>query len=276
MASRELIQTHSAKAQELFEKLLNTSDRATRTRQRLVDQLKAELNNLIEIEGRLFPLLERHVQDVVQQGLKENRHTRDLIAHLEHSPKNGESFLAEIATLKNNFQEHLRNEKDLLPGLLKIIGDDQIKDVVTNIKAEQQDEVPNGNRRHDSLDGLLRVAEADLGSTAPTLQDTAGQTDQMLAAAAQPASALVNGLEEVSRAWLEVTQKQVRTQVDALIALSRCRSLHEIVATQGSVVREHVFSALESNQRLTQASARAVQHMVRNITRGPREVHKSW
>src|SRR3954466_12336991 len=104
----EIIQTHSANAKKLFKKLLNTSHRATKSRQRTIDQLKVELDNIIKIEDRLFPLLERQVRDHVHQILKENRQTRALLTHIEHIPKDDKSFWAEVAKLKSTFEHHVR------------------------------------------------------------------------------------------------------------------------------------------------------------------------
>src|SRR3954466_15908383 len=106
---------------------------------------------------------------------------------------------------------------------MKNVDDEEIQAAVMNNEPERQNDDQNSNKPEDPI----------------------------ATAAAQPSSGLLNALEEVSRAWLAVTQEQVRTQVNTLKALSQCRSLHEIVAAHGSVVREHIFSALESNQRLT-------------------------
>ena len=55
------MQTSPVKAMELFTKLLDTSDNATKTRERLFGQLKDELELAAKLEEQhLFPVLRKH------------------------------------------------------------------------------------------------------------------------------------------------------------------------------------------------------------------------
>jgi hypothetical protein len=61
MSLRQLIQTSPAKANELFAKLVDTSDSAVKTRERLFSELKEELELLASLEEKhLFPVLRKH------------------------------------------------------------------------------------------------------------------------------------------------------------------------------------------------------------------------
>jgi CCR4-NOT transcriptional regulation complex NOT5 subunit len=67
-------QTPPAKANELFEKLLATSDTAVKTRERLFSDLKEELELLANLqEQHLFPILRKQgMQDLVQEAVRDN------------------------------------------------------------------------------------------------------------------------------------------------------------------------------------------------------------
>ena len=55
---RQFIHTSPAKALELFSKLLDTSDNAIKTRERLFSELKSELELVASLEEQhLFPVL---------------------------------------------------------------------------------------------------------------------------------------------------------------------------------------------------------------------------
>jgi iron-sulfur cluster repair protein YtfE (RIC family) len=63
MSFRTLVQAAPAKANELFAKLSETSDRAVKTREKLFADLKAELELHTTLEEQhLFPVLRRNAE----------------------------------------------------------------------------------------------------------------------------------------------------------------------------------------------------------------------
>ena len=69
---RQFIQTNPARALELFSRLLDTSDKAIKTRERLFGELKDELELAVNLEEQhLFPVLKKHkeTKDLVQEAL---------------------------------------------------------------------------------------------------------------------------------------------------------------------------------------------------------------
>ena len=65
---RQMLQTGPAKANELFAKLVDTSDGAIKTRERLFADLKAELDLLARLEEEhLFPVLRKHKEAKVSR-----------------------------------------------------------------------------------------------------------------------------------------------------------------------------------------------------------------
>ena len=82
---RQLLQTSPAKANELFAKLLDTSDTAVKTREKLFSELKAELDLLAKLEEEhLFPILRKHrgTKGLVSEALADNKQTRTLLDEL--------------------------------------------------------------------------------------------------------------------------------------------------------------------------------------------------
>ena len=58
---RQLIQSSPAKANELFAKLVDTSESAVKTREKLFSELKDEFEHLANLEEQhLFPVLRKH------------------------------------------------------------------------------------------------------------------------------------------------------------------------------------------------------------------------
>src|ERR671921_2244927 len=96
---RQLIQSSPAKANELFAKLVDTSESAVKTRERLFGELKEELELLAELEEQhLFPVLRKHknLKDLVREALNDNKTTRRMLTELEHTPKDSEEFASRV------------------------------------------------------------------------------------------------------------------------------------------------------------------------------------
>jgi hypothetical protein len=138
---RQLIQTSPARANELFAKLVDTSENAVKTRERLFADLKEELELLASLEEQhLFPVLRKHkdLKDLVRESLNDNKATRKLLAELDHTPKESDEFATRVAELRRVFQQHVRDDKkELLPAVLKALSDEEADAVVERIEAEK-------------------------------------------------------------------------------------------------------------------------------------------
>lgn len=150
MASiRHLIQTSPGKANELFARLVDTSDNAVKTRDRLFAELKAELELLSKLEEEhLFPVLRKHkeTKGLVSEALQDNKEMRKLLAELEDIPRGSEEFAPKVAELKKLFQQSVRDErKDLLPAVLKALSDEEAQAIVERIEDEKA-EIEDGRR----------------------------------------------------------------------------------------------------------------------------------
>ncbi len=138
---RQLIHSSPKRANELFAKLVDTSETAVKTRDRLFSELKNELELQAELEERhLFPVLKKHkeTKGLASEALNDNRQTRKLLTELEHTPRDSEEFGAKVAELKKAFQQHVRDEKkELLPAVMKALSDEEASTVVENIEDQK-------------------------------------------------------------------------------------------------------------------------------------------
>ena len=96
MPSKHFSQTPPDRANDLFDKILATSDSATKTRERLFVDLKDELELLASLqEQHLFPILQRHgMQDLLSASINDNEETASLLQEarelLSHSLPEGD------------------------------------------------------------------------------------------------------------------------------------------------------------------------------------------
>jgi hypothetical protein len=159
-------QTPPDKANELFERLLATSDNAVKTRERLFTDLKEELELLASLqEQHLFPILTRHgMQDLVQEATRDNEETRALLTELERMPKNAAEFIGQVTELRRTFQQHIRDDKkELLPAVLKVLSDEEVNAVIEKVEDEMAtiDETKRADARRTREQGetVQRVTE---------------------------------------------------------------------------------------------------------------------
>jgi len=138
---RQFIRTNPAKANELLAKLVATSDNAVKTRERLLSDLKEELELFSQLEEEhLFPVLKKHkgTKTLVADAINDNRETRKLLAELETIPADSEEFGSKVAELRKVFQGHIRDEKnELLPAILKALSDEEAESIIDSIEGQK-------------------------------------------------------------------------------------------------------------------------------------------
>jgi hypothetical protein len=166
MTNRGFSQAPPDKANELFDKLLATSDNAVKTRERLLADLKEELELLATLqEEHLFPVLTRHgMQDLVQEATTDNQQTAALLGELERMPKNNAEFVSKVTELRRAFQQHIRDDrKELLPAVLKVLSDEEadaiaetVEDEMANIDETKRSEA---RRSREQVEAVQRVTE---------------------------------------------------------------------------------------------------------------------
>jgi hypothetical protein len=188
--TRTIGQTPPDRANDLFSRLLKTTNDAVQLREELFGDLKQELRLLADLhEQHLFPVLEKHpdTADLVRAARDDNRQTEALLDELESSPKDNDVFVTKVAELRSMFQQHIRNDKDeLLPVVLKVMNEDEVEAVIERVEEEiaevaQTKRVAAKRGRKpaasalDAGETLLRVVEAEAESVqnlAQTARDT--------------------------------------------------------------------------------------------------------
>jgi hypothetical protein len=172
-ATKRFSQTPPDKANELFDKLLATSDNAIKTRERLFTDLKEELTLLASLqEEHLFPVLRRHgMQELAREATSDNEATGALMAELELMPKNSRAFLDQMSELRRIFQQHIRDDrKELLPAVLKVLSDEETEAVAEKVEDEtaavEESKRAEARSNREQAEAIQRVTE----DTADTLR----------------------------------------------------------------------------------------------------------
>src|SRR3954462_3414702 len=215
---RQLIQTSPTKANELFAALADTSNNAVKTRERLLGDLKSELELLAKLEEEhLFPVFRKHkeTEDLVTAALNDNKQTRKLLAELEQTPKGSEEFGPKLAELRKVFQQSVRDErKDLLPAVLKALSDEEAQAIVEKIedgkaeaeeakRAEAEQRRAEQRREREQAEKLL-TEQKEAADRQRKTREAARRTSEQAAQTAQIAAESTN---QVAQSTAETVQR---------------------------------------------------------------------
>ncbi|MGF9761273.1 TIGR01841 family phasin [Microvirga sp. 0TCS3.31] len=213
-ATKRFSQTPPDKANELFDKLLATSDNAVKTRERLLADLMEELTLLASLqEEHLFPVLRRHgMQDLVREATNDNEATGALMVELERMPKDSSAFLDQVSELRRIFQQHIRDDrKELLPAVLKVLSDEEAEAVVEKVEDEmaaiEQTKRAEAQHTREQAEAVQRVTE-----------DTAGTLRAGMEGFQTMARTMQEALESSFGAAAEMTRRSTREVTHGLSA----------------------------------------------------------
>jgi hypothetical protein len=270
---RQLIQSSPTKANELFAKLVDTSENAVKTREKLFAELKDELELHASLEEQhLFPVLRKHkdLKDLVREALNDNKATHKLLAELDHTPKDDEAFATRVAELRRVFQQHVRDDKkELLPAVLKALSDEEAEAVVERIEAEKAE-----------IEEAKRVEAEERRAEARREREKA-EAEQAEIEAAQRAEA------EARRAHARQEReeaKRVKQAAEAVVntALAAPRTVQQAATAAQKVTQSGVDAATEVAQRTTDRVTEAfsstrqrTQHLTERATENLQAVTRS-
>jgi hypothetical protein len=242
MPVKHFSQTPPDKANDLFDKLLATSDSATKTRERLFADLKDELELLASLqEQHLFPILQRHgMQDLLSASVSDNEETASLLGELEAMQKSSGEFLGKVDELRKAFQRHIRDDrKQLLPAVLKVLSDEEAQAVADKV----EDELAN-------LSDAKQVEPRAPAGMSPVVRGSLDGVDDVVRIGTDSAHTVATSVQDLSQECLRMSQKRLQTNLDAWTKLAQCRSIQDLTRTQVSLMQDNLELTLQNSFRL--------------------------
>jgi hypothetical protein len=277
MTITQLIQSSPAKANELFGKLEDTSDGALKTRERLLGDLKAELETLMDLEEKhLFPVLKKHqeTKGLVADAVGDNRQVRKLLSELEKLPKSDPDFAPKLTELRKVFQSHVRDEKkELLPAVRKALSTEEANAIVEKIeagRAEAAEEARNARKSEGGQTGGETVKAADAAAKSSTNAEKSAEASSRKVAevsagtARKTAEATVENTQRVVDAAAEIADdvvgKTSETAADAANTMARMAGTAANTATENA---RRAFRSVDAGAGAAKAAGDAVTQTAR-------------
>ena len=259
MSLRTVMQAGPAKANELFARLLDTSDGAVKTREKLFTELKTELELHTSLEEQhLFPILRRNAEtkELVTEAIKDNKDLRAKLAELEALPKNDEAFPERLKELQKTFRQHARDEKrELLPAVQRALSEEQIQGVAEKIEAgvteaEQGREDELEARRLKARQERERAEhQSERQAEAEREQQAAAEKTRQEEAEQKRAKARQEREEATQQAEQEAAARQVQEEAERRVQDAAEAVTRAATAAQTSVLRV-AKGATTSTQRI--------------------------
>jgi len=134
-----LLETDHRRFEALFEQAEKTSERAGKTRARVLETLAAELNvhELLE-EKILYPALEPHAEarDKVLEGYQEHHVADVVVKELRELATSDESWGAKFKVLMENIEHHIKEEeREMFRTARAVLSREELDDLGARMKA---------------------------------------------------------------------------------------------------------------------------------------------
>jgi len=124
MEATALLEKDHAAVKALFKKFEDAGDRAQQTKQRLFNDIKAELDVHAAIEEEIFyPAMQRvrakEVQDQVLEAIEEHKVVKTLLKEIAQLTPDDDEFDAKMKVLHENVEHHADEEEEEMFPLAK-------------------------------------------------------------------------------------------------------------------------------------------------------------
>jgi hemerythrin superfamily protein len=121
MEATALLKKDHTTVKALFKKFEGAGDRAAQTKQRLFDEIKAELDVHAAVEEEVFypamrKVRSKEAQDLVLEAIEEHKVVKTLLAEIEQLTPDDDEFDAKMKVLQENVEHHAdEEEKEMFP-----------------------------------------------------------------------------------------------------------------------------------------------------------------
>lgn len=132
-----LLKEDHQKVADLLDQILDTTERAEKTRKELFSEVKESLETHSQIEEAiLYPMME-NVEETRAYALEaeeEHAQVKTLLEELDSEDETTEEWTAKITVMKENIQHHVQEEEnEIFPTVKAAFSEEQLEELATKI-----------------------------------------------------------------------------------------------------------------------------------------------
>lgn len=151
--------------------------------------------------------------------------------------------------------------------------------------SSHQNTANNAKNSQDTLRSGLSSASASAkrftdqvsqayGITGEGREELTRQGSQNLEMVAQASAVLTRGIQDLSREWFSLSQERLQKNLDDFGALTRCRSLPDVMAAQSALVRDNLEQTIESTRRMAEVATRVANEASQTLAAQTKKAHR--
>jgi phasin family protein len=103
------------------------------------------------------------------------------------------------------------------------------------------------------------------GISGENTQHATRQSSRNLESILQSGTILANGMQNISREWVDFARKRMQQNLNHADALANCRTPQELLAAQSDLVRDNLEDFVQSTRRIAEISMQVADEAVRRM-----------
>jgi hemerythrin HHE cation binding domain-containing protein len=143
MDAFKLLEDDHDRFKSMLEEIDSTTERAVKTRPEMLADLKQRLTVHETIEEEiLYPALEAlaKTHDIALEGFEEHHVVDEIMAELEATPVDEETWGAKFTVMKENLEHHIEEEEgEMFPKGRQVLDGDQIEELGDAMAARKEE-----------------------------------------------------------------------------------------------------------------------------------------
>lgn len=278
----QAIKREHTRANDILDRLAESSEGALKTRERLTSQIGELLDeHARKEEAYLYPALQAHreaheqASDFLSGAWAAHAEIGRLAAELAGMAKDAEAFVPKVSELKKLAQQHMRDEERLLPALRKALSEEEAHTLDEALSGAREPATERAAERtvtalrhgaETAAEGARHAMESvseQAGRSGRAMMAAAeiyGETAQLTAedfqAIATCSNVAAGGMSELRQAWMEWLGRGLRTSARASQELMRCTTIEQLAGVQRNFLKESFENLLEGSAQMLRISSR--------------------
>ena len=142
MDAMKLLEEDHKKVRKLLDEGDETTERATKRRTELLEELVTELRIHETIEEEIFyPALEEHAKtkEIVLEGYEEHHAVDNIVEELIELDPSDETWGAKFTVMKENIEHHVEEEEgEMFEKARQVLGDEELDEIGEMMEARRE------------------------------------------------------------------------------------------------------------------------------------------
>jgi hypothetical protein len=277
----QFLKREHARTVDLLGKLSETSAGAVKTRERLIEELRARLEfDARALQEHVVPALQRHDETapLAKEANKVQKQLRSALSALDELPEDEREFARKLRELKREVQQYFREEeKSALAPLKRALSDEDEEELTRNLREAKREEPEEAEQGNEQVPGLAyaradikelkerigrmpnktgQVSQAVLSAGRIYAETAQGMAGRMQALMRMPACA-GRSLPQVEAVWAEWLRDAGSANVHFAQELLGCHDLQSVAQAQQRFIEESTRRLFDCNARMLEIT----QHM---------------